>query len=207
MEPNSPTPELFRRGVLAFRKREPRDAMYRVATFLVRQFWGQSRDLADGVGVLLLTWNQAFYRYGSPDLKRFEDFLARNTKALDGLRNRDISTMGPIDETNVRRLFHSALEALEIGEGTKRGRRSPVAVAKALHLLAPRFFPLWDQAIAKAYDCAYSVDPVGRYLDFMHVSKDMVRELRDTIEPLLDGKTQLKVVDEYNYSKFTKRWV
>jgi hypothetical protein len=94
------------------------------------------------VGVLLLTWNQAFYRYGAPDLKRFEDFLTRNSKALEGLRNRDISTMSQADEMNICQLFESALESLEIDDETKRGRRSPVAVAKALHLLAPRYFPL-----------------------------------------------------------------
>lgn len=35
----------------------------------------------------------------------------------------------------------------------------------------------------------------------------MVAALRGTIEPLLNGKTHLKVVDEYNYAKFTKQWV
>jgi hypothetical protein len=181
--------------------------MYRVATFLVDHFWGEPRDLADSVGVLLLTWNQAFYRYGPPDLKRFEDFLTRNKKALEALRHRDISATDPIDEAQVRRLFESALAALEISEGTKRGRRSPVAVAKALHLLAPRFFPLWDQAIAKAYGCGDSIDAVGKYLKFMHASRDIVMNLREAIDPLLDSKTQLKVVDEYNYSRFTKQWV
>ena len=52
-----PTPAEFARGYQAFQTREPRDAMYRIATFLVEHFWGQPRDMADGLGVLLLTWN------------------------------------------------------------------------------------------------------------------------------------------------------
>ena len=115
--------------------------------------------------------------------------------------------MSEADETIVESLFTSALEALEIAEGKSKGRRSPVAVAKALHLLAPGFFPLWDAAIAKAYDCHYFADPVGKYLTFMRIARDMVADLQETIHRLLDGKTPLKVLDEYNYAKFTKEWV
>lgn len=204
---NFPTPSQFRNGVLAFRKRESRDAMYRVAAFLVGQFWGRPRDLADGVGVLLLTWNQAHYRYGSPDLERFEKLLAREASTFQGLRGREISTLSKADDKIVELLFTSALEALEIAEGKSKGRRSPVAAAKALHLLAPGFFPLWDAAIAEAYDCYYSTDPVGKYLTFMSIAKDMVADLQETIQSLVDGKTPLKVLDEYNYAKFTKKWV
>lgn len=138
---------------MAFREREPREAMYRVATFLVTQFWREPSDLADGIGVLLLTWNQALYRYGAPDLKRFEDFLSVNSRVLGQLRSRDISTFSSADHEGILALFASALEALAIAEGKSQGHRSPVGVAKALHLLAPSFFPLWDKAIADAYGC------------------------------------------------------
>ena len=51
-------------GYLAFQAHEARDAMYKTATFLVETFWGKPREMSDSLGVLLLTWNQAFYRYG-----------------------------------------------------------------------------------------------------------------------------------------------
>jgi len=60
---NIPDREEFLRGCEQFENREKRDAMYKVATFLIKQFWGQASEMADGLGVLLLTWNQAFYRY------------------------------------------------------------------------------------------------------------------------------------------------
>ena len=47
-------------GILAFQENGRRDAMYKVAAFLVRYFRGKPSDMADGLGVLLLTWNQAF---------------------------------------------------------------------------------------------------------------------------------------------------
>jgi len=41
----------------------------------------------------------------------------------------------------------------------------------------------------------------------MNIAKGMVEKHAETIRPLLAGKTPLKVLDEYNYAKFTKQWV
>ena len=46
------------------------------------------------------------------------------------------------------------LEALEGGN-----RKSPAATSRALHLLAPNFFPLWDNWIAQAYGCMWNAPP------------------------------------------------
>jgi len=51
---------------------------------------------------------------------------------------------GPSDNKPIQHLFHQFLRALRIREGKKKNEKSPVAVAKALHLLGPDFFPLWD---------------------------------------------------------------
>ena len=59
-----PSKSEFESGVLAFRDHDKRDAMYVTARFLVEHFWGQPSKTADSLGVFLLTWNQAFYRYG-----------------------------------------------------------------------------------------------------------------------------------------------
>ena len=80
--PQRPTLREFQNGCLAFRKREKRDAMYRVAMFLVERNWGKAADMADGLGVLLLTWNQAFYRYGPLDFERLEKCLADHQQMM-----------------------------------------------------------------------------------------------------------------------------
>ena len=49
----------FTKGCEAYWKYEPRDAMYRIAARLVKDSWGNAGDTADGLGVILLTWNQA----------------------------------------------------------------------------------------------------------------------------------------------------
>jgi len=204
----APTLDDIRKGCEAFAAHEPRDAMYRTATFLLCHFWGKPREVADGLGVLLLTWNQAFYRYGSFDFGDLENCIQESFALLEGFRRRDISTYDMSDDLAVRTLFDKFLEALQVRHGRSgKPKRSPVAVAKALHLLAPAFFPVWDNAIARAYACDYSSGPAAAYTRFMGEIKPLVTALLSRDVPDRTGKTALKMIDEYNYSRFTKGWI
>jgi hypothetical protein len=200
------TPEELKNGYLAFQQYERRDAMYKTATFLVKHFWSQPADIADSLGVLLLTWNHAFYRYGLFDFDRLETCIAQNQRILQEYSQRDILSHEPGDDDIINTLFMDFLQALAIHSGKKAGTRSPVAVSKALHLLAPAFFPLWDDKIARAYDCHYSGRPAQKYLSFFYKMKQIATELQPDIETI-PGKTLLKLIDEYNYAKFTKQWI
>lgn len=199
-------PSEFERGFQAFQLREPRDAMYKTATFLVEHFWGKPTEMADGMGVLLLTWNQAFYRYGSFDFILLEEALRANMPGIGQFRPRTIESLTQADEPAIERLFMAFLEALRIKEGKKKDCRSPVATAKALHLLAPGFLPLWDDKIARAYGCYYNPQPAQKYLVFAYQMKALGRELQGYV-PAGCGRTFLKLVDEYNYAKYTKGWI
>jgi len=197
--------EEFLKGCEEFEKHEKRDAMYKVATFLVSHFWGKPSDMADGLGVLLLTWNQAFYRYGIFDFDKLEECITDNFPKIENFRNRDISSLSNSDEDDIKGLFNKFLEALQIDSGKMQGRKSPVAVAKALHLLAPKFFPLWDDKIARAYRCYYSEYPAERYISFCKVTKAIADEVKNYISR--SDKTLIKLIDEYNYSKYTQGWI
>ena len=151
--PDVPNQIEFRKGCKAFEEHEPRDAMYKVATFLIERFWRKPPDIADGLGVLLLTWNQAFYRYGMFSFDKLEKCIADNLKRIEYFRERGIFSFSSRDRDEVRVLFMEFLGALQIDSGKMRGRKSPVSVAKTLHLLAPGFFPFWDDKIARAYGC------------------------------------------------------
>jgi len=188
-------------GYIAFQARESRDSMYKTATFLVKTFWGQPKEMSDGLGVLLLTWNQAFYRYGFFDFDILERCISQNQNILDEYRPRNILNYTSNDNETINNLFLQFLNALQIADGKLAGRKSPVAVAKALHLLAPGFFPLWDDKIAKAYNCHYY------YVPFMQEMQRLAQILAP--EVIIEGtdKTLLKLIDEYNYAKFTKQWV
>lgn len=202
----NPSASEFERGYQEFQKHEPRDAMYKTATFLVKHFWGKPKDMADGMGVLLLTWNQAFYRYGSFDFARLEEVLRADMAMIESLRPRNVLSFAEPDEPAIRLLFLSFLDALRIKEGKKKDCRSPVGVAKALHLLAPGFLPLWDDKIARAYGCYYIPHPERQYVTFAYTMQALARQLQKYVPPSGD-RTFLKLIDEYNYAKHTKHWI
>jgi hypothetical protein len=192
-------------GYPAFQKRERREAMYRTATRLVGLSWGNAPEVAEGLGVLLLVWNAAFYRHGPFDFDALEKCIARNQTLLDEFRHRDIMSYSPADDSRLKALFQEFIEALRICEGKCKGRGSPVSAAKALHLLAPAFFPLWDAKIAKGYGCYYKFDAPGQYVAFMRLAREIAEQVAPSIR--VPGKTLLKLIDEYNYARFTKGWV
>lgn len=202
---NIPNREEFLKGCEEFEKHEKRDAMYKVATFLVSHFWGKFSDMADGLGVLLLTWNQAFYRYGIFEFDKLEKTISDNFQKIESFRNRDIFTLSSSDENDIEQLFNNFLGALQIASGKKQGTKSPVAVAKALHLLAPNFFPLWDDKIARAYNCYYNQQPAKKYVLFCKITKAIANEVKNYIRK--SDKTLIKLIDEYNYSKYTQGWI
>jgi len=207
-EVHIPTKEEFIKGIEEFEKHEKRDAMYKVATFLVCHFWGNPSDMEDGLGVLLLTWNQAFYRYGTFNFDKLEKCIKNNLEKLQKFRQRNITTLSESDEQDIKELFEEFMESLKIASGDVQGRKSPVAVAKALHLLAPNFFPLWDDRIAKAYGCYYDDEPSKRYIKFMKIMKEFSEKVKEYIDlSKYPNKTLLKLIDEYNYSKYTKEWI
>jgi hypothetical protein len=217
-------------GSKAFVENERRDAMYKVSTYLINQFWGKPEDITDALGVLLLTWNQALYRYGSFSSDSLENCLTKNMKEIEGYRQRDIFSYSASDNVSIVKLFNELLEALKTED---KGRKSPVAVAKALHLLAPNFFPLWDVKIAEeGYNCLWGASFEGSdmYLILIQKTQQQIDEIiqsytglsgldlnekKDTLKEICANcssnlpfkKSIIKIIDEYNYAKFTKKWI
>lgn len=194
------TVDELKQGCLAYRQNEPRDAMYKVASFLTDHFWGQPAEMANGLGVLLLTWNQAFYRYGSFDFAALQSAIETNHDLLSEYRTQSILAHSPANEIEVVKLYDDFLEALRAPGGKSGIRRSPVSASKALHMLCPAYFPLWDDKIAQAYGCKYD------YLKFMGLMQDLAGALAPKVDGE-DGRTVLKLIDEYNFAKFTRGWV
>ncbi len=200
-----PSKEEFIRGCQEFENNEKRDAMYKVATFLISHHWGDPENMANALGVLLLTWNQAFYRYGTLDFDYLEKAIIHKLPALNLFRARQISSLSHTDEKEINSLFIEFLDALRIKTKQGKIRRSPVSVAKTLHLLAPNFFPIWDDKIALAYQCQYYTEPSTKYYKFCLISQEFAKQVKNYITP--SEKTLLKRIDEYNYSKYTKHWI
>jgi hypothetical protein len=183
-----------------YREVEPRDLFYRAAIDLV----GRARDetssplsLGEALAVLLFTWNSAYYRYHPATVdhvERLERLLRARSRQLGNWRDLDIRP-GPLtrDEADIRDTF-SAFETL----------LGPVGAAKALHLLAPRFFPIWDRTIAGAYGHSLGAagTNAGRYLGFMRQTAGQCERLRREPGAPVD---LVKALDEWNYVTYTRR--
>ena len=200
-----PTPSEFNRGCLEYEKNEQRDSMYKVATFLMKHFWGSPADMADSLGVLLATWNNAFYRYGLFSYDLLQACIEKNISIMERFRSMKIIEYNQEHNSLIQELFESLLTALKISYGKNSERKSPVSAAKALHLLAPEFFPIWDDKISKAYDCFYSKNTSEKYIKFINISMKMAVDLLPYAHRT--DRSILKLIDEYNYAKYTKKWI
>jgi hypothetical protein len=158
--------------------------------------------MAAGIGLLLKSWHNAFYRFGPYDTTRLAVCIEENMAMLFTLHERAIDSFAPDDEPRVRSLFGAFTPALR---GGKKGEQtSTVATAKAMHLLAPGFLPLWDNAIAGAYEQF----PMWshNYVSFCWQMNELANAVQGYIENP-DDCTILKRVDEFNYAVYTRRWV
>jgi hypothetical protein len=156
---------------------------------------GRRLELAEAISVLLQTWNRAYYQYRPFTEEHFLEIEAVLNSSLDDLiklRRRSIESITQLDKPKVAELFGRFANVL-----------GPVGAAKSLHLLAPDFFPLWDDEISKKYKV--KKDGEG-YFQFMMKTLDQINSIggRDAINNLPGvSKNALKAIDEYNYIRIT----
>ena len=190
---NSPMPtvkqiEDARRSFVAG---EPRYLFYKAAIELIELARREPKrmSVAEALAVLLQTWNVSFYRFRGgfteEDLTKIKALLIDHGAMIEEYRRRSIASLTSGEEDALRIIF-SRFEAV----------LGPVGAAKSLHLLAPLFFPLWDNAIARAYGVKFGREAPDGYVRFMRISKEQCRVLAEQGAPWPD---LLKAVDEYNY--------
>ncbi len=199
-----PTPEELTQTHEKFLEHEPRDLFYRTAQWLLEQARNGAAPFtpAEALSLLLFVWNEVYYRSRRQrqreDLQRLEnELLPKYAQWLEEFRQRKIELLTEEDREKVQEIFAAFAAQLE-----------SIGAAKALHLLAPHFFPLWDNEIAKAY--GVSRKDAQRYWQFMQVVKWQVKLLREQYGeklPEFARQNLLKALDEWNYAKFTKKWL
>lgn len=185
----------IKKARLIFLRNEPRDLFYHAATELIKLSIKKKTTLsvAEALAVLLQTWNSAYYRFHCKfDIRHFEkieNLYRQFGKSLITYRPRKIDSLVESDKPIVSDIFREFENVL-----------GAVGASKTLHLLAPNFFPLWDNAIAGHYKTRIGKQGSNneRYWRFMNIAR--LQFLR------LNGKCGdiLKRIDEYNYCKFTR---
>jgi hypothetical protein len=177
---------------------EPRDLFYRAATDLLARARGPGGvlNLGEALAVLLFTWNQAFYRYHPPGpehITAIEELLSIHASQLEEARVRTLASVDAADGTGIESTFQPFEQLL-----------GPVGAAKALHLLAPGFFPIWDRRIAARY--VGVLRPRGsnasRYVAFMANTAAQCRALQENVGGAPDDV--VKALDEWNYVRITR---
>lgn len=193
--------EELERAAREFRIREPRAVIYDAAQILLQGAVDDYEHLSPVVAIsaLIQSWNFAYYKTIACDAGHLVDLeIAIHGVWQDCLsfRRRDIASFDrEKDEPTVRHVF-TALEHV-------LGR---VGAPKAMHVIAPAFFPLWDNYIAPAY--GITLGAPGRntdsYLAFMEIVKQQAAHVRVILPSRPDV---LKALDEYNYCRYSKAWI
>ncbi len=204
-----PTLAHLKKARIEFMRIEPRDFFYWSITKLVSSILDTQtkpvvvNELVCALMMLLTSWNRNYYRFFKSrySSKTFESHFAdlesvveRHFVRLNAFRLQSLNHSSEIPTEDVREIFTDFTSVL--------GR---VGAAKCLHLLAPRYFPLWDAAILKDYGMEsglhrHSTD-AERYLAFMEIAQQQMVRIRK-LEAFTDNP--LKSLDEYNYCRFTK---
>lgn len=154
------------------------------------------------------------------DVNRIHQAINNSNQHLNNLRGYNFITINLNNvRPNIIGLFNNFLNV-----GSKR---SPVASSKIIHVLLPDLLLMWDNAIKTGYGCGYYGPLKGRTLAQTYVEflKRVQRKLLNCLSSysnqlglggvlqasnylrnqLYQGgiKSMAKIVDEYNFQKFT----
>lgn len=185
------TVELLRRTHQDYRRTVPNS--YDVSIREVDSAFSRQNvsELARALAEWVKDLNRQYYRF-RPDeantvAERLEPILKQELTNIGKFRVRKIASVEHSEEAEIMRPFRRL--RVELG---------PVGAGKALHVLAPNFFPLWDNAIAESY----GLDTERGYFKFMLKIKQQILNLPDEIVP---GVSTLKLLDEYNYLRASEK--
>lgn len=141
--------------------------------------------------VLLLDWNGRYYKSHPNDAqyrKRFIRVLELYKQKILSRGQTEIEGYSPADD-DVLVLFTRFAEVL-----------GPVGASKALHLLAPRFFTMWDDMIARCNSLLTS-RAWKHYCSLMQIRQKQCANIGQQLPE------RLKMIDELEYVLFTKRLI
>lgn len=224
-----------KKGSRAFIQNERSGYIYPNALKLVQNNSSDISKITEGISNLLSGWHNSFYRFGPFSTNDISKYITSQQSQLKRIRKKNIRNV-IVDnkfESLFRTVYDGCLDATA-STNAKFTRKTVTGTSKALCLLAPGLFPMCDEAISQAYDCwwVYSDGSFWEYLKFFKYMKILAEQMvakYSKIHGISDlnkaeilliqeirtysgdsykyNKTLLKIIDEYNYAKFTKGWL
>ena len=184
------------------------NALYKRALKVVQI--GDEASKAIGILSLLLTWNRAWYaRAGKAawwnvdrHIEEIEEAVKAINKVASNLPLKNLLETS-LDNPEVQSFVRIAFSRFNSLCGA-------TGASKALHLLFPNFFVMWDVKIAKAFSLSRDE---RSYLTFLHKAKEALKEMLESYAkekriPLEEAYKELeqcfevslpKVIDEFNW--------
>lgn len=187
-----PTAEELHAAHAVYVEKEARGYAYRLAQHLLAD-----AGFSDGEAVhtLLSIWNSRSSYTRSSTPSTIEALLVETADARSAFDDRPITSLVDAER--------GAVASIYVAFRTHLG---PVGAAKALSVLQPRFFPLWDSDIAYAY-LGYKWRKSGATADCYLTFIDYVIEQCAAVDEAQFGAVLLKTLDEWNYVIWTKGWI
>ncbi len=178
---------------------EPRAFCYEIASQLVKEAkkntgesWYEEKDTIKGVLLLLFTWNFAAKKTKKINFQNVGELL-RNTK--NGLKF--------LEKYSIRTADHDAWVIIQLIFDQFRSILDQTGASKALSLLNPELFVMWDTAIRKRLNIELIPGIMNgqngeKYVIFLKGIQKIIKEYR-IAEKLPQNSIIAKKIDEYHY--------
>jgi hypothetical protein len=141
--------------------------------------------------------------------------MQRVEPLLKPLRNFKIESVDLLASISVEgkmlRILELIEEVFDAIQQVKAGRRTVgfTATSKILHMTIPEFFVMCDEKIRKAYGCEGNAAGYGNFMIRMNLlARDLLAQANGNKDMILScskwkGRTLARLLDIYNYTKFT----
>ena len=190
-----PTGVEFERGLAAYGRNVTREDAYERATAEIAESWGQPFRTAEAIASLIDEWNHYYLRFS---LRSLADCISTHQAIIEGYRDRDITSLRDDDDPQII-LLH--MEVMTSMRRRKDGSKGSASTSQGLHLLCPRFFPMWNRGIAKVFRARYSSPGDDRepYCKFCHRMAATAGRIKGSMPPD-DPKTAVKRIHEFAWA-------
>jgi hypothetical protein len=158
-------------------------------------------DVESVLHPFLLRWGRMGRVLGFKGCKRIGDKLGEMDLQLTKLRQEALLTVD-LDRMSSEfvDIYDEIMNTKWKSEKGKTKRVGPTAASKALHLVAPNLFIIWDRAIRNHY---VFKENGAEYVRFLANMQTWLKKLKSPISALQSryGKSCTKIIDEYNWKK------